>query len=124
MQTREGGYETDRWKTSGVKGVGGLQRIHASPLLSSCVVKPNSPLTAACAKKARVAGDDLSACPVKTFTFLLLPRYYLQKAAAHYVNSRQNISFDKISTYIKCTETHSRRGPASNVNEDIKRLEG
>lgn len=63
-------------------------------------------------------------CPVKTFTFLLLPRYYSQKAADHCVNRRQNIIFDKISTYIECTEAHSRCGPASNVNEDTKRLEG
>lgn len=87
------------------EGVEGRQCIHASLLLGSCVVKPNSPLTAACIKKARLAGDDLSACPVKTFTFLLLPHYYSQKAVAHYVNRRRNVSFDKTSTYIKCTET-------------------
>lgn len=39
MQTGEGGYETDRWKTS---GVGGRQRRHASPLVGPRVVKANA----------------------------------------------------------------------------------
>lgn len=116
---REGTRRTDG-KQVGWRGGGVGSAIHASLLLGPCVVKPNSALTAARVRKARLAGDDLSARPVKTFTFLLLPLYYSQKAAAHYVNRRRNIGFDEISTYIKCTETHPRRGPASNVNEDIK----
>lgn len=74
MQTREGGYETDRWKTSGVKGVEGLQRIHASLFLGSCVVKPNSPLTAARAKKARLAPVSCKDFHLSPFTPLLLSK--------------------------------------------------
>lgn len=91
-QTGKGGNETDGWKTSGVEGW--RYKAHTS-LPASQLQCCETQLSAHAAYTfAQLTGDSLRKCCVKSFTLLLLP---------HYVYTRQNISFHKICTYIKCT---------------------